>query len=506
MRKNKQKENNMTRTFKPAALALAVLLALAACGKKDGANDTPPAQSAQEQTFAKPVEAQTPQGKVDMLLPDFTRLMEQEGAAVVNIRAAKQSESKSSGEDSPVPEDDPFYDFFRRLVPNAPQLQDPDDDKNQNFGSGFIIGPDGYILTNTHVVSGMNNIKVTLNDKREFPAKLIGSDAQSDVALLKIEADGLPAVKTGDVKALRPGEWVAAIGAPFGFENSITAGIVSAKGRSLPNENYTPFIQTDVAINPGNSGGPLFNLNGQVVGINSQIYSRSGGFMGISFAIPIDVAMNVAEQLKTTGKVQRGRLGVIIQEIDYNLAKSFGLAKPKGALITQVLPDSPAAQGGLQQGDVVLAVNGEEVRASNDLPVMVGAIAPGKEITLTIWRGGQTLDQKILLDSADKNNGGRNTPAGSGGSGLQSQSFVLENTGLTLSVQTETGGSRLQVLRVEGAAERAGLKRGDYILAVGQTKVSDEAGLRQAVAAAGGNIPLLVQRGDNTLFLALTLK
>ncbi|MGF6147984.1 Probable periplasmic serine endoprotease DegP-like precursor [Kingella potus] len=491
----------MNRTLKFPALAAAVILALAACGKKEQA-DTPPAQSAQEQTFAKPVETHTPQGKVDMLLPDFTKLMEQEGAAVVNIQAAKQSESSG---DSSLPEDDPFYDFFRRLVPNAPQLQDPDDGKSQNFGSGFIISPDGYILTNTHVVGGMNNIKVTLNDKREFAAKLIGSDAQSDVALLKIEADGLPAVKTGDVKALRPGEWVAAIGAPFGFENSITAGIVSAKGRSLPNENYTPFIQTDVAINPGNSGGPLFNLNGQVVGINSQIYSRSGGFMGISFAIPIDVAMNVAEQLKTTGKVQRGRLGVIIQEVDYNLAKSFGLAKPTGALITQILPDSPAAQGGLRQGDVVLAVNGEEVRASNDLPVLVGSIAPGREITLKIWRSGQTIEQKILLDSAEKNNSRRNTPADNGGSGLQSQSFVLENTGLTLSAPTE-GGDRLQVLRAEGPAERAGLKRGDHILAVGQTKVSDEESLRKAFAAAGSNIPLLVQRGDNTLFLAITLQ
>ncbi|MFC2307416.1 MAG: Do family serine endopeptidase, partial [Neisseria elongata] len=425
----------MNSPHKYLALTAAILLALTACGKEEKNNDVP-AVKPQEQVFAKPVEAQTGQGKVDMLLPDFTKLMEQEGATVVNIQATKQTENNADQTDhSPFPEDDPFYDFFKRLVPNAPQLQAPDEDKDQNFGSGFIISANGYILTNAHVVAGMNSIKVTLNDKREFSAKLIGSDAQSDVALLKIEAEGLPTVKIGDVKTLRIGEWVAAIGAPFGFENSITAGIVSAKGRSLPNENYTQFIQTDVAINPGNSGGPLFNLNGQVVGINSQIYSRSGGFMGISFAIPIDVAMNVADQLRTTGKVQRGRLGVIIQEVNYNLAKSFGLSKPMGALITQVMPDGPAAQAGLKQGDVVLSVNGEEVRASNDLPVMVGSIAPGKEITLQVWRNGEVIEQKILLDNADKNNGSRSGhTGGDDGTNLQNQSFTLDNIVMKLRI------------------------------------------------------------------------
>ena len=497
----------MNRHHKYLALTAAVLLALTACGKEEKNNDVPAAKP-QEQVFAKPVEAQTGQGKVDMLLPDFTKLMEQEGATVVNIQATKQTENNADQTDhSPFPEDDPFYDFFKRLVPNAPQLQAPDEDKDQNFGSGFIISANGYILTNAHVVAGMNSIKVTLNDKREFSAKLIGSDAQSDVALLKIEAEGLPTVKIGDVKTLRIGEWVAAIGAPFGFENSITAGIVSAKGRSLPNENYTPFIQTDVAINPGNSGGPLFNLNGQVVGINSQIYSRSGGFMGISFAIPIDVAMNVADQLRTTGKVQRGRLGVIIQEVNYNLAKSFGLSKPMGALITQVMPDGPAAQAGLKQGDVVLSVNGEEVRASNDLPVMVGSIAPGKEITLQVWRNGEVIEQKILLDNADKNNGSRSGHTGGDSSAnLQNQSFTLDNIGLTLAEQITGDKHRLLVLRADKVAAQAGLKRGDYILSVGQNPVTDEASMRGALEKAGNNIPLLVQRGENTLFLALNLQ
>lgn len=496
----------MNSPHKYLALTAAILLALTACGKEEKNNDVP-AVKPQEQVFAKPVEAQTGQGKVDMLLPDFTKLMEQEGATVVNIQATKQTENNADQTDhSPFPEDDPFYDFFKRLVPNAPQLQAPDEDKDQNFGSGFIISANGYILTNAHVVAGMNSIKVTLNDKREFSAKLIGSDAQSDVALLKIEAEGLPTVKIGDVKTLRIGEWVAAIGAPFGFENSITAGIVSAKGRSLPNENYTPFIQTDVAINPGNSGGPLFNLNGQVVGINSQIYSRSGGFMGISFAIPIDVAMNVAEQLKTSGKVQRGQLGVIIQEVSYDLAKSFGLDKASGALIAKVMPNSPAMQAGLQVGDIVRSVNGEEVRVSSDLPVMVGSMLPGKEVTLEVWRKGEKINVKVKLGSMAEQNETSSRATEQPQQANPADGFTVDNTGLTLRVDEGAGKSRLIVSRVSGAAERAGLKRGDEILAVSQISVNDESSFRSALAGAGKNVPLLVQRDGNTLFLALTLQ
>lgn len=496
----------MNSPHKYLALTAAILLALTACGKEEKNNDVPAAKP-QEQVFAKPVEAQTSQGKVDMLLPDFTKLMEQEGATVVNIQATKQTENNADQTDhSPFPEDDPFYDFFKRLVPNAPQLQNPDEDKDQNFGSGFIISANGYILTNSHVVSGMNSIKVTLNDKREFSAKLIGSDTQSDVALLKIEAEGLPTVKIGDVKTLRIGEWVAAIGAPFGFENSITAGIVSAKGRSLPNENYTPFIQTDVAINPGNSGGPLFNLRGQVVGINSQIYSRSGGFMGISFAIPIDVAMNVADQLKANGKVQRGQLGVVIQEVSYDLAKSFGLDKASGALIAKIMPNSAAQQAGLQVGDIVRSVNGEEVRASSDLPVMVGSMMPGKEVTLSIWRGGKQTDVKVKLGSAaeqtETSAKEAEHPQHEGGH----DGFTVENAGLTLQVENADGKQRLIVLRVSGAAERAGLKRGDEIIAVSKISVNDESTFRSALKSAGKNVPLLVQREGNTLFLALNLQ
>ncbi|UOO83197.1 DegQ family serine endoprotease [Uruburuella testudinis] len=462
-------------------------------------------------SLVQTIETKTDDGTVQMLLPDFTKLVEQEGATVVNIQATKTAPAASARNDSGMdlsqfPDNDPFYEFFKRLVPNMPEVPQPEDDGELNFGSGFIISPDGYILTNTHVVGGMNNIKVLLNDKREYTAKLIGSDQQSDVALLKIEATDLPVVKIGNAKELKPGEWVAAIGAPFGFDNSVTAGIVSAKGRSLPNENYTPFIQTDVAINPGNSGGPLFNLKGQVVGINSQIYSRSGGFMGISFAIPIDVAMNVADQLKTTGKVQRGQLGVIIQEVSYDLAKSFGLDKASGALIAKVLPGSPAARAGLQVGDIVRSVNGEEVRASSDLPVMVGAMAPGKEVNLGVWRKGKQTDIKVQLGSTDGNMELGEADSGNPAQAApQAQAFSMDNIGLSLQTREVGGSKRLIVASAEGLAARAGLRRGDEVLAVGQTSVEDEPTFRSAIESAGKNIPLLVQRDGNTLFLALNL-
>lgn len=495
----------MNKTPKYIALVLASALALNGCDKVDSFFGK---QAEPQKDLVQKVETQTESGKVEMLLPDFTKLVEQEGQTVVNIQAVKAPRSGRSQDNMDLnqfPDNDPFYEFFKRLVPNLPEFPEQEDDGDLNFGSGFIISPDGYILTNTHVVNGMNNIKVLLNDKREYTAKLIGSDVQSDVALLKIDAENLPVIKVGNAKDIKPGEWVAAIGAPFGFDNSVTAGIVSAKGRSLPNENYTPFIQTDVAINPGNSGGPLFNLKGQVVGINSQIYSRSGGFMGISFAIPIDVAMNVAEQLKAGGKVQRGQLGVIIQEVSYNLAKSFGLDKASGALIARVLPGSPALKAGLQPGDIVRSVNGEEVRQSSDLPVMVGAIAPGKEVTLNVWRKGKEQQIKVILGA-----GGSDTEAGNTGSddpmfSTDGQAFAIEQAGLTLKVRTSNTGRKLVVVKAEAAAERAGLRRGDEILSVNHVSVEDEASLKSALEGAGKNIPLLIERNGDTLFTALNL-
>ena len=491
-------------------LALAVLSAslLSGCDKVSTFFDKD-----ENKELVQRIETNTDDGKVGMLLPDFAQLVQNEGQAVVNIQATPAKRSATPDDDhsmdlSQFPDNDPFYEFFKRLVPNMPDMPQEDTESDDlNFGSGFIISKDGYILTNTHVVAGMGNIKVLLNDKREYTAKLVGSDAQSDVALLKIEPqEDLPVVKIGNPKDLKPGEWVAAIGAPFGFDNSVTSGIVSAKGRSLPNESYTPFIQTDVAINPGNSGGPLFNLKGQVVGINSQIYSRSGGFMGISFAIPIDVAMNVAEQLKNTGKVQRGQLGVIIQEVSYGLAQSFGLDKASGALIAKILPGSPAERAGLQAGDIIRSLNGEEIRSSGDLPVMVGSIMPGKEASLGVWRKGEEITVKIKLGNASEQLGSSSLPDKTPYAGHQSGTFSIESAGVTLQTDTDGNGGRLIVVRVSGAAQRAGLRRGDEILAVGQIPVNDETGFRNALDKAGKNIPLLVMRQGNTLFIALTLQ
>ena len=482
---------NTTRSILPLLLAL---LLLGGCGKEEA-----PAGNSE---FVRTVSA--PAGGTDMLLPDFTKLVEQEGGAVVNIQASRTNENTTlaSGEDNidQLPENDPFSEFFKRLQPNQADLIEPGDDE-YNFGSGFLISSDGYILTNTHVLSGMNSIKVVLNNRREYTARLVGSDTQTDIALLKIDAQGLPTVKIGDPKTLRVGEWVAAIGAPFGFDNSVTAGIVSAKGRSLPNENYTPFIQTDVAINPGNSGGPLFNLRGQVVGVNSQIYSQSGGFMGISFAIPIDVAMNVADQLRRNGKVERGRIGVVIQEVNYDLAKSFGLQAANGALISQVTPGGPADKAGLQPGDIVQSVNGENVKASSDLPVLVGMMPPGTQLTLGIWRNGKREEVQVTLGSSNTGSTDAGNQSGSGTNADNGSGFTSEPTGLQLRSQ----GQGLLVLQVEGAAQQAGLRRGDIILMVNRTAVSDENSFNQALNHADRTVALLIQRGNSKLFLALEL-
>ena len=322
-------------------------------------------------------------------LPEFTGLVEQVSPAVVNISTRQTVPTQAAGmQQMPDLEDLPpmFREFFERSFPQRPQM--PRKREAQSLGSGFIISPDGYVLTNNHVVADADEIVVRLSDRSELKAKLVGADPRTDVALLKVEGKNLPTVKLGKSDALKVGEWVVAIGSPFGFDHSVTAGIVSAKGRSLPDENYVPFIQTDVAINPGNSGGPLFNLDGQVVGINSQIFTRSGGFMGLSFAIPIDVAMNVAEQIKANGKVNRGWLGVVIQEVNKDLAESFGLDKPAGALVAQVADNGPAAKSGLQVGDVILALDGQPIVMSADLPHLVGNLKPGTKVSLDVVRAG----------------------------------------------------------------------------------------------------------------------
>jgi serine protease Do len=355
----------------------AVLLAfLGACGQQD----TSPPPSAPD---TRPdTRAATPQ--LSLTLPDFTALVEREGPAVVNISTVQTVRREDAFPRIPgLPDDDPFYDFFRRFMPPGPREY-----QTRSLGSGFLISPDGYVLTNAHVVRDANEVTVRLTDRRELKARVIGVDLRSDVAVLKIDATGLPAVRIGDPGQARVGEWVLAIGSPFGFENSVTAGIISAKGRTLPDKTYVPFLQTDVPINPGNSGGPLFNLNGEVIRINAQIYSRTGGYMGLSFAIPIDVAMNVAEQLRSTGKVVRGRLGVQIQELTPELARSFSLDKAVGALVASVERGSPAASAGLRAGDVILRFNGRIIDNANDLPPLVASTRPGTRVELELWRDG----------------------------------------------------------------------------------------------------------------------
>ena len=473
------------------SISLITALALTACGDN---TPTPPA-APEPPSIIKQTEPPKADGTVGMMLPDFAQLVAREGGAVVNIQASRERD-----EDGNSGNEDPFMEFFKRLTPDAPDFSEDDNATSANFGSGFIISPDGYILTNTHVIKGMTNIKVTLNDKRQYPAKLIGQDEKSDVALLKIEAKNLPTVKIGNPDELRSGEWVAAIGAPFGFENSVTSGIVSAKNRTLPDDGYMPFIQTDVAINPGNSGGPLFNLKGQVVGINSQIYSRSGGFMGISFAIPINVAMNVADQLKATGKVERGQLGVVIQEVSYDLAKTFGLDKPTGALVAKVLAGSPAEQGGLKVGDIIRSVNGSEVRSSSDLPMTISSLKPNQTVKLGVWRKGQMLDVEIKLGT--QNDIAAKSERQSSDRGDNVDDFQFAAAGLTLIVNSN---GNIVVSNVKGIAANAGLRRGDILLEVAGKEVHSQEEFNAAIESAGKNIPLLVQRGSSNLFMALIL-
>ncbi|PAU62838.1 serine peptidase [Pseudomonas sp. PIC25] len=332
-------------------------------------------------------------------LPDFTELVQEASPAVVNISTRQKLPASTASAQIPDLEGLPpiFREFFERSIPQVPRNPGGRQREAQSLGSGFIISDDGYVLTNNHVVADADEIIVRLSDRSELEAKLVGADPRTDVALLKVEGKGLPTVKLGNSEALKVGEWVLAIGSPFGFDHSVTAGIVSAKGRSLPNESYVPFIQTDVAINPGNSGGPLFNLDGEVIGINSQIFTRSGGFMGLSFAIPIDVAMDVANQLKSEGKVSRGWLGVVIQEVSKDLAESFGLEKPAGALVAQVLEGGPADKGGLQVGDVILSLNDRPIVMSADLPHLVGGLKPGSKADLEVVRDGERRKLQLTI-------------------------------------------------------------------------------------------------------------
>ena len=435
-------------------------------------------------------------------LPDFTKLVETQGRAVVNVSTSQTVESQPR---SPVPEDDPFYDFFRRFGPP----EGPREYETQSLGSGFLISSDGYILTNSHVVSASDDITVKLSDKREFKAKLIGFDRRTDVAVLKIDATDLPHVTIGDPAKLKVGEWVLAIGSPFGFDNTVTAGIVSAKGRSLPQENYVPFIQTDVAINPGNSGGPLFNLKGEVVGINAQIYSRTGGFMGLSFAIPIDVAMNIADQLRTTGRVQRGRIGVVIQEVTDELAESFGLPKPEGALVNSVEKGGPADKAGIEASDVILEFDGIKVESSVDLPRIVGQTKPGSKVTVKIWRKGKAKNISMTVGELNEETAraqpspqpaeqGKNTIAELGLTVSNLSSGERQQLGLD-------GGVRIE--KVEGPGQRAGLRRGDIVLALNNDDVNSVTQFQELMKqyAKARSVALLVRRGQGAIYVPIRL-
>ena len=443
-------------------------------------------------------------------LPDFTELAEKQGPAVVNI-STTQVMRGHQGMPFPFDESDPAFEFFKRFIPRGPGGTTPREFENKSLGSGFVMSQDGYILTNAHVVDGADEVTVRLTDKREFKAKIIGADKRTDVALLKIEASGLPAVKLADPAQLRVGEWVVAIGSPFGFDNSVTAGIVSAKGRSLPQENYVPFIQTDVAINPGNSGGPLFNMRGEVVGINSQIYSRSGGYMGVSFAIPIDVAMDIQNQLRVSGKVSRGRLGVVIQEVSKELAESLALSKPMGAVVNAVEKGGPADKAGLEPGDVILKFDGKPINASADLPRMVGATKPGTRSTLQVWRKGATREIAVTVGEMSDEKVASSRPS-RGGKPAEQQANRL---GLVVSELTAEQkrdlkmSSGLLIQDVRGANARADLRAGDIIIALiskgATTEVTTVEQFNKLLAQfeKNSNITLLIRRGEMQSFVTI---
>jgi serine protease Do len=430
---------------------------------------------------------------------------------------AENADRARGPDDNEDDQDDPFNDFFRRFGLPRPNMPQP---KNyapvRGIGSGFIISPDGYILTNTHVVSNASKITVKLTDRREFDAKVVGEDERTDVAVIKIVAKGdLPVVRLGDSSKLRPGQWVLAIGSPFGFENTVTAGVVSATARGNVGEGgngYVPFIQTDVAVNPGNSGGPLFNLNGEVVGINSQIYSRSGGYEGISFAIPIDVANNVAEQLIKTGHVSRGRIGVTIQEVTAATAENLGLDRPRGAAVASVESGGPADKAGIEPLDIIVSVNGKPVETSGQLPSMIAEIKPGQTVQLEVWRDKALKHISVAVEELkDKTTAEAVTRHGSGGSD-EGEAAVVNRIGL--SVRALTAAERAQakahgsvvVVEAKGPAAEAGLRTGDVILSINRIKVDTVAAFQQAVKNAGHDATLLIQREGQQSIVTITLQ
>ncbi|HEU4600320.1 MAG TPA: DegQ family serine endoprotease [Steroidobacteraceae bacterium] len=491
-----------SRYLRVSVAALASGLALTACSGQVGADVL--ASGGQGNSSTAAATQQPPAAPVVNRagLPDFTGLVQQYGPAVVNIDVVGKSQPVA---DFPgMSPNDPFYEFFRRF--GRPMPRGGEGPREHGEGSGFIVSPDGYILTNAHVVSNADEVTVRLTDRREFTAKVIGVDEKTDVALIKIDAKNLPTVRIGDPSKLRPGEWVIAIGSPFGFDNSVTAGIVSATSRSMPGEsNFAPFIQTDVAVNPGNSGGPLFNLNGEVVGINSQIYSRTGGYMGLSFAVPINVANDVREQLVKYGKVTRSRIGVSIQDVSAQLAESFGLDRPRGALVGMVEDNSPGEKGGLKPGDVILSVDGTAIDTSAQVPGLIANKKPGSNVSLEVWRDGSTKKLNVRPEEI-KGDGER---VASNDSANQDETDKLGLAVRPLQPDekrdAKTQGS-LVVENVAGPAQEAGVQPGDIILGVNGKPVKTVDDLRTAAKKRNGKVvALLIERENSQIFLPVRI-
>ena len=480
---------------------VAAAIAAVAYGGYEAGQSIDPAHAAGQPAIATAPAAADARQAATIALPDFRSIVERYGPAVVNIsvegtvKTAARARSPFGQRDP----DDPFSEFFRRFGPTMPS---PGDRITHGLGSGFIVSPDGIVLTNAHVVADANRVTVKLTDKREFTAEVVGIDKPSDIAVLRIDAHDLPTVPLGDPADTRVGDWVVAIGSPFGFENSVTAGIVSAKSRSLPDEGYVPFIQTDVAVNPGNSGGPLLNLKGEVVGINSQIYSQSGGYQGLSFAIPINVAADVKDQLLAHGKVTRGRLGIAVQDLNQGLAESFGLTVARGALVSQVESGSPAAKAGLEPGDVILKFDGEPIASSAELPPKVAAINPGKPVKLELWRKGEAREVTVTVGEQQP----ERVAGADGASAADGGRLGVAVRPLTPDEQRATdarGG--LLVLDASGPAARAGIAQGDVILSVNGKPVAGIDDLRGQLAGAGKHVALLIQREDARIFVPIEL-
>ncbi|MDO1475039.1 Do family serine endopeptidase [Comamonas thiooxydans] len=511
--------NTILSTPRRLVMALVAAGAIGALGATGaglvGTRSAAQAQVTQSAAVAQPAALNLPAVNA----PNFADITARNGAAVVNIsvvgssRAMSDDEGDQTSERQPqgqgISPDDPFLEFFRQFgfpgMPGGqgmgPRAQQPDTPM-RGQGSGFIVSSDGVILTNAHVVHGAKEVTVKLNDRREFRAKVLGADPKTDVAVLKIDAAGLPTVKLGQTSQLRVGDWVLAIGSPFGFENSVTAGVVSAKGRSLPDDSFVPFLQTDVAINPGNSGGPLFNAQGEVVGINSQIYTRSGGYQGVSFAIPIELATRVQQQIQATGKAQHAKLGVSVQEVNQAFADSFKLDRPEGALVASVEKNGPAAKAGLEPGDVVRKVDGKPVVGSGDLPAFIGQALPGQKVTLEVWRKGESQTLSATLgDASDKAaKVAKSSPdADKGKLGLALRPLQPEEK---KQIGVDSG---LLVAQASGPAAAAGISQGDVLLSINGAPAGNIDEVRAAVAKADKTVAVLIWRDGNKIFVPVRL-